>query len=185
MMSVATLIAVLVITLPPIANQPVGREPAPYVVKAGNVPVGLIYSVETLAALAARQPAGVSSRIAAAIRDQTPIVVMWTIPPSPDFGLPPRPYQIAIVERNRNEQAYGNASWSKPLWILQDAKELAQLDSRTQFDEVGAMAAFPPEAFAPGRKLVIYSDQRSDDGKGQHVSRVGLFDWDPTREQKR
>ena len=157
------------------------QPPGPIPINAANAPVGWIYAVETLEGLIARRPEATSPRIAEAVRNRTPIVVMWTIPPSPQFGPAPRPYRVSILDFAANEQAYGNPSWSEPVWILQNAEELARLDSGTEFQEVGAMAAFPLEAFAAGRKVVIHSDSQTADGKTVHHSRVGLFDWDPRR----
>lgn len=47
-------------------------------------PAGLLYTPEVLAALAAASPDAVSPRIARATREQTPIVVLWTNPRSPN-----------------------------------------------------------------------------------------------------
>jgi hypothetical protein len=143
-----------------------GDDAAPYILRVphkSRKPVGLLYPPDVLARLVAGQPAdSVPKRIADAVRQQTPIVVMWVLPASlfsnGDPSRPPsypRPYKIAIV--NAGDDPAGGKRVD-PIWIQQEASELRQIDSRTPFEEVGAVAAFPRDAFVPGRHLFIYSD---------------------------
>jgi hypothetical protein len=164
----------------PNASEQAQSTPGPFFVKAANLVVGLIYSPEKLEQLIASHGSDpIPRHIADAVRDRTPIVVMWSIPESPYSTPIPRPYRITILDPNRNEQEYGNPSWSEPLWTLQDAAGLNRLDTATQFRDVGATAAFRMEAFVPGRKIVIHSDGRTKDDRPEHHSRAGFFDWDP------
>lgn len=139
----------------------------PYVLRVEHKtrkPVGLLYTPETLMRLLSNQPdKTVSQRIIEAVRRQTPIVVMWSLPssftdqyPDPDRpGSYPRPYKIAIVNPSDDPASVNRID---PIWIQQDASELRRLDNRTEYEDVGAMAAFPREAFVPGRQVFIYSD---------------------------
>jgi len=136
------------------------------------VPVGLVYTPETLHRLVARHTgATVSARITEAIRRRTPIVVMWSFPRRGENFSWPRPFHVAIVEQG------GDVVGPRidPLWTAQDADELRGLDSATHFSDVGVMAAFPAEAFIPGRWIVLYS---SDKEPGQRVQRWGTIEWD-------
>lgn len=118
--------------------------------------VGLVYTPEVLSALAARRPAdAVPPRIVHAIRDGTPIVVMWEFPEGPaDRPRPHRPYHVEINERSQHM-----ARWMgvQPLWIQQDARELQQIDARAAAHEVGVMAAFPGDAFVRGHLIFFHS----------------------------
>jgi hypothetical protein len=139
--------------------------------------VGLVYTPEVLAALSARHPAdAVRPRIAQAIREGTPIVVMWEFPDGPhDTPAAQRPYDMRIAERVQDRM-----SWTPPLWIQQNAAGLEELDSRisAQVERPGSgvgvavMAAFPRDAFVPGRFVYLVS-QRTP-------SEIGTF-WSAAR----
>ena len=154
-----------------IATRPLwsaGHQPA---TSADRTPtrVGLLYTPEHLADLARRSPKSVSARMAAAIRQQTPIVVLWSIPPNASVGLWPRP---VIVE---NGDAWA-APRIEPLWADQTADDLRQLDPTTPFEDVGVMAAFPRSAF--GRFITIYVDLPAEGGhKHRRVQRFGRIEW--------
>ena len=135
-------------------------EPAPLVLKAEEPgpTFGLFYTPEVLAALAARHPARVVSvRINEAIRQRTPVIVMWRLPATADSPAPPRPYRMAILER-AGDNPTAEVQKIEPLWIEQEATDLAALDERIGREEGGAMAAFPSGSLAPGRWVYIYSN---------------------------
>lgn len=147
-----------------IASWQAAADDAPQVLRvlhASRKPVGLLYTPVTLAKLAAGQPAdAIPQRIADAIRDQTPIVVMWSLPHSftdrdPDRPVSyPRPYKVSIVEQRNDPSGPYRID---PIWIQQEATEIRQLDKHTTFEEVGAVAAFPRTAFVRGREVFITS----------------------------
>lgn len=138
-------------------------------------PVGLLYTPEHLADLARQSPEAVSARIAEAISRQTPIVVLWTIPPNANSGPWPRPFSAVIVENGG--MSCGTLPRVEPVWADQHADDLRQLDPMTTFDEVGVMAAFPRSAFVPGRFVNIYVSLRTEVGAWRCVQRFGLIDW--------
>jgi len=138
---------------------------APFVLRVSHPSrkaVGLLYTPEVLAKLAeGRAPDAVPKRISDAIRQQTPIVVMWILPPSlfrdSDQDRPasyPRPYRITIAEAGNDPLSPNRI---EPIWIQQEDSDLQRLDTRTEFEEVGAVAAFPRSAFVPGRQVFIHS----------------------------
>jgi hypothetical protein len=137
-------------------------------------PVGLLYTPEVLANKASNASTPVSTVIREAILQQTPIVVMWTIPPNPDFAPYPRPFKTVIGED-------GSGSWNprrvEPLWVRQEATDLRQLDPETLFEEVGVMAAFPRSAFVAGRLITIYTDLPSEPGRHRGVQVFGRIEW--------
>jgi hypothetical protein len=136
--------------------------------------VGLLYTPELLQKLANQSPAAVTDRIRDAIRLQTPIVLLWTIPPSADSPPFPRPYS-AVIERPD-----GNSSVPRvePLWVEQDAEELRRLDPARSFESVGVVAAFPRSAFVSGSVVIIYRDfGRSESGQSRRVQRFGAIEW--------
>jgi hypothetical protein len=155
---------------------------APYVLywpeKAGDPRqrVGLLYTPELLAALIARQsPETVPTLISDAVQQQTPIVVMWTIPPMADSPPWPRPFSAAIVEEG---DSVGGKLRILPLWTQQNAEELRRLDTQTSFQDVGVMAAFPRSAFVPGRIVIIYLRlPTSQPREYKGVQRFGLIEW--------
>jgi hypothetical protein len=139
------------------------KASAPFVIRAGDIhrtPIGLVYTPELLGALINnRQPESIDPRIAEAVRQQTPIVVMWAAPAPmpPEIPTPPPP-NIVITDR-------GNPASPvrfEPLWLQHDANQLALLDERVRPSEVGALAAFVRAAFAPGREVCLYSDYPPD-----------------------
>jgi hypothetical protein len=171
------LVALSALVVPPVTSAGQSTDDAtPYVVRADHrsrKPLGLLYTPEILARLVEGGPAGsVPKRISDAISQQTPIVVMWSLPPSlfdRDEDRPasyPRPYRISIVEAGKDPRAIDRLD---PVWIQQDALELQQLDTQTNFEDVGAVAAFPRAAFVPGRQVFIYTPQYVNRNK-RHVS---------------
>ena len=162
--------------------------PAPYVLKMEprGMPFGLFYTPETLAALVVdKSPNAVPARIADAIRNGDAIVVMWTIrenPPTP--GLSRRPYKIAVANDDPSINVWTAGSpWNipdriEPKWIVQDAADLAQIDSRKWFSDVGAMAAFPREVFVPGRRLYLWlGPEQQPDMSYRAVQRWATIEW--------
>jgi hypothetical protein len=146
-------------------------------------PVGLLYTPELLAALATRSAASVTARIEQAIREQTPIVVLWTIPPPANSEPWPRPFSTVIVEPHGDSFGFpspGSGVRVEPLWVEQHAEDLRQLDRRTEFGEVGVMAAYPRHAFVPGRLITIYRHMPRELGRGTGVQRYGLIQWSGT-----
>jgi hypothetical protein len=153
-------------------------EPSPYVLKADDRgrPFGFLYTPEVLAALAARHPdQALSVRITEAIHQRTTIVVMWSLPATSESPAPPRPYKMAVLERAGDNPA--TAHKVDPLWIQQDATELAVLDARLRRQKVGAMAAFPGDAFAPGRWVYIYSGPHRLDTGAQRIQQRWATVW--------
>jgi hypothetical protein len=137
--------------------------------------VGLLYTPELLATLARQSRGAVPARVRAAIRQQTPIVVLWTIPPV--AGDPPvdRPFSAVIVERGE----YTSVPRTEPLWIEQQAEDLRQLDPQRSFQEVGVMAAFPRSAFVRGHTVIVYRVlPPTEVGGGRGVQRLGRIEWD-------
>lgn len=153
----------------------------PYILRAeekGDTSVGLLYTPELLATLVARRtPESVPARLAEAVRQQTPVVVMWKIPATADFGPIPTPYKMAIVEHDSGSPAT-DPNRIEPAWIQQDASELVQLDSRLRPEDVGAVAAFPRAAFLPGRRISLYSDYPIENRGLRVHSRSGRVEWD-------
>jgi hypothetical protein len=142
-------------------------------------PVGLLYTPEVLAALADAAPQLVSARIDGAIRQQTPIVVLWTIPPTADAKPWPRPFSTAIVDAG-DDSFGGRGVRIEPLWVEQHADDLRQLDARTQFADVGLMAGYARSAFVQGRLVTIYRRLPGAPGQPTGVQRFGLIRWSGT-----
>lgn len=143
--------------------------------------VGLLYTPEMLANLTASQAPETPppTLIIDAVRRQTPIVVMWTIPPMADSPPWPRPFSVAIVEEG---DSVGAKLRIEPLWTQQNADELRRLDTHTSFHDVGVMAAFPRSAFVPGRIVVIYLRlPTSQPREYRGVQRFGLIEWNGAR----
>lgn len=160
-----------------------GAHPAdePYILywpqKAGDPgqAVGLLYTPEVLDTLmASRSPETVPTRLREAVQHQTPIVVMWTIPPIGGSEPWVRPFSSAIVEEG---DSFGGKLRILPVWTDQSANDLRQLDTRTSFQEVGVMAAFPRSAFVPGRLVTIYLRLPSEPKQLRGVQRLGLIEW--------
>jgi hypothetical protein len=143
--------------------------------------VGLLYTPDVLTALASRMPAGaVPTEIAKAIQQRTPIVVMWEIPTGRDYQHQ-RPYHIAIVEQDRPEA--GAEGSIQPLWVQQEAGDLARVDGRLNSADmrVGAIAAFPAWAFVPGRLVVIHSTPEVRENGRRYSSQAwGVIRWHGT-----
>ena len=143
-------------------------------------PVGLLYTPEALAVLAANSPGAVSARIEQAIREQTPIVVLWTIPPHANSEPWPRPFATVIVDGGGDSFGFpstGQGVRIEPLWVEQHANDLRQLDHLTEFVEVGVMAGYPRSAFVPGRLVTVYRRLPGELGRGTGVQRFGLIQW--------
>ena len=140
--------------------------------------VGLLYTPELLTALAQQSPESVSARVRDAIHEQTPIVVLWTIPPIAGAPPLPRPFSAVIVERG----GYSAVPRTEPLWIEQHAEDMRRLDPQRSFQDVGVMAAFPRSAFVPGHSVIIYRALPSTEpGRSTGVQRFGLIQWSGTR----
>jgi hypothetical protein len=123
---------------------------------------GLLYSPELLAALVAGNPEkSIPTSIADAVRDQTPIVVMWTFLDSPLIKNITRPFHTMIADTT-------SGAVIAPLWEKQDAADLRIIDPTRQFKNIGTMAAFPQTAFQPGRVVVMYADLPQDASSGGH-----------------
>jgi hypothetical protein len=139
-------------------------------------PIGFLYTPEVLAHLAAgRSQETVSNRIWDAVRNRTPIVVMWSLPSSSEFGSFPRPYRLAIVDQGGDIRG----KHVDPLWSDQQAEDLRQLDPGTRFEEVGAIAAFPLEAFRRSRLVQIVSSPQENQGSGVRRAQAwAMIEWD-------
>ena len=166
----------------------VSRDPRPQVIfwpqssdrPTPPTPVGLLYTPELLAVLAAESPASVSPRIDHAIRQQTPIVVMWTIPPTANSEPFPRPFSTVIIDARGDSFGFpspGQGVRIEPLWVEQHADDLRRLDARTEFVEVGVMAGYPRSVFVPGRLVTIYRRLPRELGRGTGTQRFGLIQW--------
>ena len=122
---------------------------------------GLIYRPELLSALIAGLPAEkVPSRILHAVREQTPVVVMWAIPSHPDEQAVGPPGVHIVDTSSGNTVA--------PIWEAHDAADLRLIDSRTAYERVGVVAAFPAPALAPGRVVVIRAPLPDNPVTGTH-----------------
>ena len=132
-----------------------------------NRATGLLYRPSLLSALmAGRERETVPSRIIQAVEQQTPIVVMWTIPAGPTQEARGPSHLVITDTRSGNTIV--------PVWETQHAGDLHVLDPRTPFQDVGAVAAFPISAFQPGRVVVIYALLPDDPVTGSH-RRVQVF----------
>jgi hypothetical protein len=139
----------------------------PYVLRAGKTAVGLVYTPEVLQLLVRRASArDVDVRISDAIRNQTPIVVMWSVPVPSDVGPEPPPYTVVIIAGSDDARNVGGRI--TPLWVEHDASSLAALDNRVTTHQVGAVAAFPRSAFVKGRIIDMYSDYPPNAETGEH-----------------
>jgi hypothetical protein len=137
--------------------------------------VGLLYTPELLTALAGQSPDSVTLRVSEAIRQQTPIVVLWTIPPIAATPAFPRPFSTVIVEAN---SGYSGVPRVEPIWVEQHAEDLRQLDPQRSFQDVGVMAAFPRSAFVPGKWVIIYRQLPTlETAHWRGVQRFGLIEW--------
>jgi hypothetical protein len=128
--------------------------------RKSGTPKGLLYTPEVISALVAgKPPEGIPAHIARAIREQTPIVVMWTFQNESSVRELSRPFHLSISEpRAVNAVA--------PVWEKQDAADLRTIDPYTQFGDVGVMGAFPRNALQPGQLIFMYVEL-PDDGTGR------------------
>ena len=137
--------------------------------------VGIIYPVEVLSLLV-REKSMLRPRLELAIRDQTPIVVMWAIPGHQHTGATSERYEVAVVERG--QQVIGNPHRIDPVWNEQDAGELLRLSKIDDAPEVATMAAFPAKAFVAGRQLIVYCQEPArPDGTIRTHERGGWIRW--------
>jgi hypothetical protein len=143
-----------------------GSSADPYVIRAGDkarTPIGLIYSPELLASLLAKGSEGAgSAAIVDAVRQQTPVVVMWSAPVSPEMVPPPTPPRKIAIFPSGNRFGIDRI---EPLWLAHDANQLAQLDPRVRPAHVGAVAAFPRDAVVAGRRICLYFELPLDETK--------------------
>ena len=138
-----------------------------------NRATGLIYRPELLAALIAGQPReDIPVRILQAIEQQTPIVVMWTIPPGPEELVGPPHMIVSDTTSGSNVP---------PIWEAQDARDLRAVDPRTPFQQVGIVAAFPPSAFQPGRVVIIFAPLPDNPATGGHRRKQVFGEFQETR----
>jgi hypothetical protein len=138
-----------------------------------NRATGLLYRPELLAALSAGQPReNISVRILQAVEQQTPIVVMWTIPPGPGELVGPSHMIISDTTSGSNVP---------PIWEAQDARDLRAVDPRTPFQQVGIVAAFPRSAFQPGRVVIIYAPLPDNPATGGHRRKQVFGEFQETR----
>ena len=129
---------------------------------------GLLYRPELLAALIAGRPReAVPERISQAVEQQTPILVMWTIPSGPALEDSIGPFHARICDTTSGQSV-------PPAWEIQDAGDLRLIDPQASFDQVGVVAAFPRSAFQAGRVAVIYRELRDNAATGSH-RRVQVF----------
>jgi hypothetical protein len=169
------------------------QSTGPLVLRVERTAVGLLYTPDTLAALVAgRNGQRASPRIREAVRLRTPIVLMWSIPPAVDLGPAPRPFKVAITE-SHSGPAPNSPYQIEPAWVDEDASDLIQLDRAAGVQETGAIAAFPLDAFVPGRRLFIYSEEPYTEEKepiiGQRKAqrlwtRGALVEWDGRAAQR-
>jgi hypothetical protein len=145
-------------------------------IQAGGPTWGFYYSPQVLAALAAREDAVVSPRLRTAIKQETPVVVMWNLA----MGMmseATRPYKLAVLE---SAGLYGSdPTGVQPLWIDQQAADLAQLDDRLTHKDIGAVAAFAREAFAPGRWVYLYSGPHLNQDGSRRLFQRWVKTWSP------
>lgn len=136
--------------------------------------VGLLYTPELLATLARQLEGPVPARVSDAISQQTPIVVLWTIPPNAGEPPWPQPFSAVIVDRG----GYSSVPRAEPLWTQQDASDIRLLDPGRSFPDVGVVAAFPRSAFVPGHVVIIYRAlPTTDTGMSTGVERFGRIEW--------
>ena len=95
--------------------------------RQSGTPKGLLYTPGLLAALTAgKPPEAIPPLIVRAIREQSPILVMWTFQDESSIKGISRPYHASISE----PRSVGAVA---PLWEKQDAAELRAVDPSTQF----------------------------------------------------
>jgi hypothetical protein len=137
--------------------------------------IGVLYPPEVLEALFRRRPDLRESTpfLAAAVRDGTPVVVMWKPPDLNPEPAATRKYKVAIAGDSGDE---ANPERIDPLWIRNDARDLEQLDPRTNFQPIGAVGAFPREAFGNLAVIVIYRSEWTGAVLTGH-RRAGKVDW--------
>jgi hypothetical protein len=150
------------------------RTPCPLKMQADGPTWGFYYSPEVLAALAAREDAVVSPRLRSAIRQETPVVVMWNLAIGV-LSAASRPYKLGVLESPG--LVAPDSMRVEPLWIDQQAADLAQLDDRLTHEDIGAVAAFPREAFAPDRWVYLYSGPQVNEDGSRKVYQRWVKTW--------
>ena len=136
---------------------------------------GLLYRPELLSALIAGRPRdAVPERILQAVENQTPILVMWTIPPGPA-----REEAIGAFHARIWDTTSGNSV--RPMWEIQDASDLRLIDPQASFQQVGIVAAFPRNAFQAGRVAVISAELPDNAATGSHRSVQVFGEFQETR----
>ena len=176
---VAVMMAAESLFVPVVATarvQPSEPRPCPLKIQADGPTWGLYYPPQVLAALAAREDAVVSPRLRSAIRQETPVVVMWNLAMG-DLSAASRPYKLAVLESAG--LIAPDSMRVEPLWIDQQAADLAQLDDRLTHEDIGAVAAFPREAFAPGRWVYLYSGPHLNQDGSRRVYQRWVKIWIP------
>jgi hypothetical protein len=150
--------------------------PCPLKMQANGPTWGFYYSPQVLAALTAREDAVVSPRLRRATKQGTPVVVMWNLAIG-DMSAASRPFKLAVLESAGRDGS--DPTGVQPLWLDQQAADLVQLDDRLTHEDIGAVAAFPREAFALGRWLYLYSGpHRNQDGSRKLYQRWVTI-WSP------
>jgi hypothetical protein len=181
---------VVTVLAAPVAASAPGQNAEPYVLLwpdsraerplERRTEVGLVYTPEVLAALTARHPVeALAPRIIQAIREGTPIVVLWEFPTG-KYDVPAqRPYEVRIAEPGQEVNAI------PPVWIQQDAAGLEDLDLRISAEAVrpgsgvgvAVMAAFPRDAFGPGRIVYLVSHRvKTEHGTWIRHARYGAIE---------
>jgi hypothetical protein len=136
---------------------------APYTLRLDDrhqTSIGFIYNPALLADLLA-QNAGEQRPplLVKAVNQQTPVVVMWSEPVPPEVGPPPLPPWKIVILPSGN--LFGTDK-IEPLWIEQDVTALAPLASNLRRPFIGAIAAFPQDALAKGRRICLYVEYPPD-----------------------
>jgi hypothetical protein len=101
------------------------------------------------------------NEILQAVEQQTPILVMWTIPAGPALEESIGPFHAHIWDTTS-----GNVV--PPTWEIQDASDLRLIDPQALFQQVGVVAAFPRSAFQAGRIAVISAELPDNAATGSH-----------------
>jgi hypothetical protein len=139
-----------------------------------NRATGLLYRPELLSVLiASRARDTVPERILRAVGEQTPIVVMWTIPPTLDEQAV-GPSSARILDTTSGENV-------APIWETHDAADLRMIDPQIPLERVGVVAAFPRSAFQPGRVVVIYAPLPDNPATGAHRRSQVFGEFQETR----
>ncbi len=154
----------------------------PYTIKLDDVPktsIGFIYNPAFLADLLAQKPEEQRPPLLVkAVNQQTPVVVMWSEPVPPEVGPPPLPPWKIVLLPSGN--LFGTDK-IEPLWIEHDVAAAAPLVSNLRRPFIGAIAAFPQDALAKGRRLCLYVEYPPDfeKKKARMITRCADFEYTP------